>query len=458
MLGPIRKLPLGLLLPLCLAHHALRAQTPLDVRVGGYIQTRETYQSRGGLTASLNRARASVDGRFPGGFSFRLLVEYEAPTTGPTPAGVSLRDAYIRWSRSAWSITAGQFKTPFSREFITSITMIETADRAAVVDALAPKRDIGVMGEYAWKAIGRLSLGVFNGEGQNVPSNRDSAAMVVGRVAARPVPWLSLAANYARFNSDSSRYGFDSDLEYRGASLKAEYDAEQRSSGTPQDHGWFAVAAYRVVPWIQLVIKQEDFERPSIATFQRNRATTGGVNLEFSGGKVRLLANYVSRKLGTGPIERHHSGAGTVLGSLGVVRHLFQNPIHQGQQGIPIDRFSEQFTSPLRAHICLETFLGACGHHHDWNPGQSRNRSHLLQDIHAATGGHLHIEQNDLGRILTGEHVPLHGIVGFQHEEAGIAKNGGRENHKGPVIVDDEQFALGSRTLLLADARRHPGV
>jgi hypothetical protein len=31
----------------------------------------------------------------------------------------------------------------------------------------------------------------------------------------------------------------------------------------------------------------------------RNRATTGGVNVEFGGGKVRLLADYVSRKIGT---------------------------------------------------------------------------------------------------------------------------------------------------------------
>jgi hypothetical protein len=28
-------------------------------------------------------------------------------------------------------------------------------------------------------------------------------------------------------------------------------------------------------------------------------ATTGGINVEFGGGKVRLLANYVSRKIGT---------------------------------------------------------------------------------------------------------------------------------------------------------------
>ena len=50
---------------------------------------------------------------------------------------------------------------------------------------------------------------------------------------------------------------------------------------------------------VQLVLKQEDFRRSEISEALRNRATTGGVNLEFGGGKVRLLANYVSRKIGT---------------------------------------------------------------------------------------------------------------------------------------------------------------
>ena len=50
--------------------------------------------------------------------------------------------------------------------------------------------------------------------------------------------------------------------------------------------------------------KQEDFRRSAISAAVRNRATTAGVNVEFNRGKVRLLANYVSRKIGT-PGARH---------------------------------------------------------------------------------------------------------------------------------------------------------
>jgi hypothetical protein len=59
-----------------------------------------------------------------------------------------------------------------------------------------------------------------------------------------------------------------------------------------------------VLPWVQLVLKQEDFRRSEISQALRNGGTTAGANLEFGGGKVRLLANYVSRKIGTPGIRR----------------------------------------------------------------------------------------------------------------------------------------------------------
>ena len=58
------------------------------------------------------------------------------------------------------------------------------------------------------------------------------------------------------------------------------------------------------MPWLQVVLKQEDFRRPAISPAQRNQATTAGFNLEFSGGKIRLIGDYVSRKIGTPGVRR----------------------------------------------------------------------------------------------------------------------------------------------------------
>ncbi len=266
-------------------------------KVGGYLQARETYQSQIGLTASVNRARVSLDGGLPQHLSYRVLVEYEANGTATTAATVSLRDAYIRWQSDAVSFTAGQFKTPFSREFITSITVLETADRATGVDSLAPKRDIGLMGELRLGGEATLLLGAFNGDGQNKPVNRDSSLLVVARASVRPIPMLTLAAEVARYDADSARYGADGSVEWRGITLRGEYIAQHRRLRGPIDWGYFGLAAYRVEPWLQLVIKREEFQRPAIGNAQYNAATTGGVNVELPGGRTRVIADYVARRI-----------------------------------------------------------------------------------------------------------------------------------------------------------------
>lgn len=87
----------GVMLLVALACRA-EAQGVQAPRVGGYIQARETAQERAGLSASLNRARFSIDGSLPSAFAYRLLVETEASAGVRAPATVSLREAIVRWT------------------------------------------------------------------------------------------------------------------------------------------------------------------------------------------------------------------------------------------------------------------------------------------------------------------------------------------------------------------------
>lgn len=284
------------------------------LKVGGYIQARETWQEQGStLTGTLNRARAYVEGNLTAGFTYRLMAEYEAGGTASSAATVSLRDAYIRWTHGDFSVWGGQFKTPFSPEFIMSITQVETADRATVVDTLAPKRDIGVMATYAFRPNATLQAGFFNGEGQNRIINVDSSNMVVARATVRPIPYLTFGGNVAAYASDSTRWGLDAVVEYRGAYFRAEYIWQDHHVARPDDEGWYGLAAYRVLPWVQLVFRQEQFARDAIGLDRRVVATTGGVNLEFAAARVRLLANYVSRKIGDPGVR-----SSTVIGQIQV--------------------------------------------------------------------------------------------------------------------------------------------
>ncbi|MGH7497844.1 MAG: porin [Gemmatimonadales bacterium] len=283
-----------------------RAQAPDSpgVKLGGYLQARGTYRDGVGLTGTLNRARLTATGNASRNVTFRIQGEFRTGSVGTGQASVSLTDGYIRYKPGAFGIQAGQFKTPFTREYLTSIADVETADRSTVVDSIAPKRDIGIMADYDVKGIATLALGVFNGEGQNVSANADSSLLWVGRVTVKPAPYLVVGANAALYQSDSTRYGFDASLEYMGASLKGEYIGQHRDAGGLDDKGWYGQAAYKIVPWVQVVVKQEDFRRSAITDAVRNRATTAGVNVEFSGGKIRLLTNYVSRKIGVPGVRR----------------------------------------------------------------------------------------------------------------------------------------------------------
>ena len=108
------------------------AQTPgPTLRMGGHVQVRERYQSGPGLTATLNQARLQADVTIPEGFGARVLVEYQALSRGAATAQVSLRDAYLRYVRGRFGVTAGQFKTPFSREFLVAEHMPAADDSLA---------------------------------------------------------------------------------------------------------------------------------------------------------------------------------------------------------------------------------------------------------------------------------------------------------------------------------------
>ena len=86
--------------------------------------------------------------------------------------------------------------------------------------------------------------------------------------------------------------------------LKAEYIGQHRTGVGSDDYGWYGLAAYHLRPSVIVLVKQEDFLRPAIATARRDLATTLGATLDFSESRVRLYLDYVSRKIGS-PGLRH---------------------------------------------------------------------------------------------------------------------------------------------------------
>jgi hypothetical protein len=290
--------PALLLVPII--HAQAPSSSPPLVKLSGYIQGRETYQDNVGLVGTINRARLTAAGAVAGNVTWRVQGEFRTGNAGTGRASVSLADGYVRWTHNALGVQLGQFKTPFTWEYVTSLTLVETADRSMVVDSLAPKRDIGLMADYAIGGRATISAGIFNGEGQNVTANTDSSALGVARVTYRPIPYLVLGANAARYFADSTRYGVDASVESPWIILRGEYIGQHRDlADTADDKGWYALAAAPVRSWLQPVLKYEWFERSGIAPgTSKNRAWTAGVNLFPWGLTTRLTLEYVSREIG----------------------------------------------------------------------------------------------------------------------------------------------------------------
>jgi len=294
--------------PDSVATSSIAAQSPPTLsppRLGGYVQVRNVAQEQVGLTTFLNRARLSLDGSLPSRFSYRFLTELQAATGARTPAAVALREAIIRWSPAPFAFTGGEFKTPFTREYLIPVPALELADLATVVDSLAPKYDLGVMGEYAIGPLAAIALGAFNGEGANATANRDSTVLLVGRVTARPIPQLSLGASGTRDGADSLRWGVDASAQHLGAVVRAEYvTRHRRGRATSQDDfGWYVFEAFRALPRVQLVARQEDFQRPARGTASRMRGAAYGMNLEVAPNRLRVLAE-LSRRI-SGKLQTH---------------------------------------------------------------------------------------------------------------------------------------------------------
>src|SRR5262245_25181983 len=206
--------------PDSLMERPITAATPIPLpRLGGYIQARQTAVEGVGYSAFLNRARASVDGALPARFSYRLLVEFQASAGARAPATVSLREAVARWNPAPFAVTAGEFKTPFTREYLIPVPALDVADLAVAVDSIAPKYDVGMMAGYAYGPFGTLQIGVFNGEGANSIANRDSVAIVVARATVRPLPQLSLGGSWSHDGPDSMRWGVDAAAQYLGVGM-----------------------------------------------------------------------------------------------------------------------------------------------------------------------------------------------------------------------------------------------
>ncbi|MBJ7501843.1 MAG: porin [Sphingopyxis sp.] len=132
---------------------------------------------RGGTATEFRRVYLGVDGKIPGGFSYRVEADIANST-------VELTDIYLTYGTGPVSVTAGQVKVFTGLDDMTSDLFTSLTERAAFVQAFGFERRVGLSAQYKGKAL-LVQGGVFGDNALDLTDSNHSMS-VDGRVVFMP--------------------------------------------------------------------------------------------------------------------------------------------------------------------------------------------------------------------------------------------------------------------------------
>ena len=252
-----------------------------QMQLSGYSQIRfQSFQESGKKDGfDIRRARLDLRGNATPWFSYRLQTAFAG-----TP---KIIDVYGEMKLADYfTVTAGQFKVPFSLENLASSGKLDMIDRSQVVEALVARgkdvignqsgRDIGVQASGTIIKLKDLPLveyriGVFNGSGINIADTANSAKDIAGRLIFTPIKGLSFGGGYYNGwdkaikpdvpgkSQIRNRYGFEFSYVKPLFSFKGEYISGK--DGKYGRSGWYIQAGYFLIPQkLQLLGKYDTYD------------------------------------------------------------------------------------------------------------------------------------------------------------------------------------------------------
>lgn len=283
------------------------------VRAGGFLIVRHTQEGDAGASVIRN-ARIGLIAR-PLPFVV-VKVQGDLANAGRVSSDSSvsafeLTDAFVqfapsdtvRWSRLRPSAIVGQFKQPFSLEYLTADQRLLTPDRALAVDVIAPRRDVGAMGQLDIAGRVLLMASATNGEGANARANPDGRQLYVARAVVVPVAGLALAGKIGAVRDDHL-WGYDARWFVGPLSVEGEYVRRRdRASGAAlvDDRGGYVMAHYRLASWLQPLAKWERLDQGASSPWRATSVTAGAI-VASAGESVR--AHLVVQRRHDEPIDR----------------------------------------------------------------------------------------------------------------------------------------------------------
>jgi hypothetical protein len=238
------------------------------IQVVGDHQIERTFANHNGFT--IQNLRFKLFGEFDEGIGYAIQTNFlRAP---------AILDARIYYKLTPnFFIDAGLYKTPFSREQLTSSSNIDFVSRSQVVLALGPNRQVGVSvrGAIADKLF-QYQLGAFNGNRFSTSGNDNNDLFYVGRVSITPKISNQKSDNFEiginagqgneksipiageTFEGKRLLLGADARLTLEKIMLSGEYiNAKLNSSGGEEfsPSGFYATAGYMICTNNQILLR-----------------------------------------------------------------------------------------------------------------------------------------------------------------------------------------------------------
>jgi phosphate-selective porin len=299
-----------------------------SLRISGRVQVRYTGWDQSGAEENsfqIRQARLRLDGDAFPHVTYEVQLDADA-SSGSNP--LRLRDANLVFNYHPWlQLKAGQFKTPFGAEQLTTSDRLHSLDRA-LLDALTPARQLGIMLSSAPDSdvLSRGStghkldyaVGYFNGNGVNRAGNDNRSGMAVARIVAAPDAGKSFGAHFftskdaAVTASDQvglalpgrrNGYGFDVHIRQGPLSLRAElaelrFDPEPQGEDGRTRRGFYIQPTYQVMKdRVELWYRYDYFDPDTdLEDNSDKRWSHVGINYFVRGHQYKVQAEYVARR------------------------------------------------------------------------------------------------------------------------------------------------------------------
>ncbi len=279
------------------------------LKLSGNTQIQGTLQDPGVDSFAARRVRLTLAGDIVKNLRFKLTAELAKTPT--------LLDAFGEYEPSAsLGLRFGQFLVPFSLESLTSVSDLDTVNRALVTEKLAPGRDIGTQGRdvglavYGKASVFEYSAGLLNGSGAN-KADANEHKDLAGRFLVRPTGGVSLGVSLYRGRQSASaeapttvrdREGVELAVARGPATLRAEYIHGQDGAFS-RSGGYVQAGYYFLKDKLQGIAKFDTLDLDRSRAGGRTDVWTAGINWIIQ-GKNKLQVNYERR--------RPESGDGTV--------------------------------------------------------------------------------------------------------------------------------------------------